>query len=129
MMGAERGLAAEGERTMRNLVLSLNLVALFAVLFTSTVNAENLDVSVITVKKFTVLENGGVKIPPGKDSYWDFLEITNNDSPPLPAVITGIDGLALMGKGCILKESTKFPISLPPKSTLELTIQQGCSVG
>jgi hypothetical protein len=113
---------------MRNLVLSLNLAALSAVLLTSAVNAENLDVSVITIKKFTVLEKGGVKIPPGKDSYWDFLEITNNDSPPLPAVITGIEGLAL-GKGCILTESVKFPISLPPKTTLELTIRQGCNVG
>jgi hypothetical protein len=33
------------------------------------------------------------------------------------------------GKGCILTEGTKFPISLPYKTTLEFTIRQGCGVG
>jgi hypothetical protein len=89
--------------------------------------AENLDVSVITIKKFTVLENGGVKIPPGKDSYWDFLEITNNDNSPIPAVIIAIKDLKI-GEGCILTEGTRFPVTLPYKSTLEFTIRQGCGV-
>jgi hypothetical protein len=112
---------------MRNLVLSLSLAALAAVLVRSTANAENLDVNVITVKKFTVLENGGVKIPAGTDSYWDFLEITNNDDSRLPAVITGVESYGLNAKGCILMGGAKFPISLPYKTTLEFTIRQGCT--
>jgi hypothetical protein len=122
------GLAIEEERTMRNLVFSLSLAALAAVLLTGAANAENLDVSVITIKKFMVLENGGVKIPSGKDSYWDFLEITNNDNSPLPVVITGVNAVIGIEKGCILTEDTKFPLKLPYKSTLEFTIRQGCGI-
>jgi hypothetical protein len=103
------------------------LVAALALIATAAA-AENLDVSAITIKKFTVLENGGVKIPTGKDSYWDFLEITNNDSSPLPAVIAAVESYGLNAKGCILTEGTKFPVTLPYKATLEFTIRQGCGV-
>jgi hypothetical protein len=81
----------------------------------------------ITIKKFTELENGDVKIPAGKDSYWDFLEITNNDNLPLPVVITGIKDLRI-GEGCILTQGTTFAVALPYKATLEFTIKQGWCV-
>ena len=89
---------------------------------------DNLDVSIITVKKFTVLDAGGLNMPSGIDSYYDFLEIINNDNSPLPIIITGVDGLGIDNKGCILTEGTKFPISLPYKTTLEFTIRQGCRI-
>jgi hypothetical protein len=101
-------------------------VALSAVILTSEVNADNLDVSVVTIKKFTVLGNGGVNIPAGEDSYWDFLEITNNDNSRRSAIITGIK--VGLGDGCLLSGETRFPISLSYKTTLEFTIRQGCGV-
>ena len=111
---------------MRSAMRALICGALLALTIT-TAGAENLDVSIVTVKKFAVQENGGVRIPAGQDSYWDFLEITNNNNSPVPVVITRVDGLAL-SKGCILTTETNFPVSIPYKSRLEFTIRQGCGV-
>jgi hypothetical protein len=128
------------------------MVALLILVAPCAASADNLDVSVVTVKKFTILKTGGVEIPPGRDSYWDFLEITNNDESRPSIVITGVGcqnclgGVStradyktnseeamrndlISGEGCILTGDTKFPISLPYKTTLEFTIRQGCGVG
>lgn len=106
----------------------VTLLCVTAALWTTPGGASDLEVSVITVKKFTVNpQTGGVKIPPGADSFWDFLEIGNKDQ--LPAVIVRVDGLMGLGQGCVISNPSEFPVKLPPKLQVEYTIRQGCAVG
>jgi hypothetical protein len=100
------------------------LAALLAVALTAPAMAENLDVSVITVKKFTVNDHGGIVMPAGADSYYDFLEVTNKED--LPVTISKVEAYLGIQKNCVIIGNTLFPLSLPSKSTLEFTL--GCGV-
>jgi hypothetical protein len=101
-------------------------VATIGLALATPATAENLDVSVITVKQFTVDDHDGVVMSAGEDTYYDFLEITNKED--FAVSITKVEASLEIQRRCIIRDGNVLPLSLPSKFALEFTLRKGCGI-